>query len=90
MYPIDGGDLLTFQMPRHDFVGEDHELFDDAMGKVAYRLGDSCDIALVVVCKQRFGKIKVDGATLRPPPLKDSREPIDLLNFRQNRCESAK
>ena len=58
-------------MPRHDFVGENHELFDDAMGKVAYRLRDPGDIALLVVGQHRLGKIEVDGAALLPPPLKD-------------------
>ena len=74
MNPIETGDAVGFQMPGDGFVRRQHELFNDAMGDVAFGALDAGHLARSVQFDVSFGHVEVDGAAFHPLAIEDERQ----------------
>ena len=72
---------MTPEVAGGDFVGQQHELLDDAMSDVALRLEDIGQGPRLVQGQLGFGKIEVDGTSLLPLSVKQQGQlahPLEL------------
>ncbi len=71
---IERRNAAAFQIPRHRFVGGEHEFFDHAMGKVPLRARDAHHAARLVKLNQRLGQVEINRASLHALAIEDQRE----------------
>ena len=55
-------------------IGGEHELFDEAMGDVAFAAADVGHLLVVVEFDDGFGKIEIDGAVFGAAGVEEKRE----------------
>ena len=66
MHAIDGCNAFLFEVGGDGFIGREHELLDEAMGKETLGAGDGLHETVLVEFDERLGKIEVDGAAALP------------------------
>src|SRR5215510_15011507 len=86
--PIKARNFVLLEMPSDDFIGEDHEFFNNTMGEEPDGFCDPGDLTEFIVCKNGFRQIEIDRASLLPAFLNDLRQPRDCPDLRQNTGES--
>ena len=73
-------------MFRHHLVGGQHELLDQFVGHVVFRLHDVLHLALRVHHDFRLRNVEVDTALLKPALAQQLAEGEHVLQYRQSRC----
>ena len=63
--------LVALEVMRHRLVGQQHELFDEAMRDVALVRDDVLDQPLFVEHDLRLGQVEVDRPAAAPPRVQD-------------------
>jgi len=63
------------EVVRDGAIGGEHELFDEAMGDVAFAAADIGHLLVVVELDDRFGKIEIDGTVFSAAGVEESARP---------------
>ena len=76
---------FALQVRGHRLVGQQHELFDDAVGDVALRGDDGLDGSGVVDDDLGLGQVEIDRAAAAPPPVENLEQRAHPFEHRHQR-----